>query len=74
MRVHDNQGLQDEVHIKFDVDAQDRLQALVAQTTASYVADTGAAYSDTRGYGWVRQDSLSQPDAHPAGSVHQHHR
>ncbi|AGY57363.1 Kelch repeat-containing protein [Gloeobacter kilaueensis] len=26
---------------------------------ASYIADTGAAYSTSRGYGWVSQDSLS---------------
>jgi hypothetical protein len=26
---------------------------------ATYTKDTGLAYSDTRGYGWVRQDSLA---------------
>ena len=26
---------------------------------SGYSVDSGAAYSDTRGYGWVRQDSLA---------------
>ncbi|MFC4070186.1 Ig-like domain-containing protein [Actinoplanes subglobosus] len=34
-------------------------QPAASAVPAGYRADTGAAYTDARGYGWVRQDSLS---------------
>jgi hypothetical protein len=58
LRVIDQDGLADEMHIPVKVDAQIDNQPGWASTEASYVADSGAAYDDTRGYGWVRQDSL----------------
>ena len=30
-----------------------------------FIADTGEAFDDTRGFGWVRQDSLGNPTATP---------
>ena len=65
VRVEDNQGLQDEAHIPFKVDAQVDFKPTWAATAGSYAADTGAAYTDTRGYGWVREDSLSNPTHTP---------
>jgi hypothetical protein len=59
VRVTDNSGLQDEAQIPVKIDAQVDFKPSWAPTANSYAADTGAAYSDTRGYGWVRQDSLS---------------
>jgi hypothetical protein len=61
LRVTDNQGLQDELHKRVKVEAQVDFKPTWASTQSSYAADTGAAYSDTRGYGWVRQDSLANP-------------
>jgi Malectin domain len=40
--------------------AQVNFQPAAAPVPAGYTADSGAAYADARGYGWVRQDSLSQ--------------
>jgi len=37
----------------------------VAETPSSYAKDTGASYSDSRGYGWVREDSLGSPTHTP---------
>jgi hypothetical protein len=65
VRVHDNHGLQDEARIPFNVDARVDFKPSYAPTYSLYVADTGAAYSDTRGYGWVRQDSLPNPTHTP---------
>jgi len=42
------------------INFQPGLQAGIPVSVPSgYIADTGAAYDVTRGYGWVRQDSLS---------------
>jgi hypothetical protein len=65
VRVWDNQGLQDEAHIPVKVDAQIDFKPSWAATAGSYAADTGAAWDDTRGYGWVREDSLSNPTHTP---------
>jgi hypothetical protein len=65
VRVFDNQGLQDEAHIPVKIDTQIDFKPPWASTAGSYVADSGAAYTDARGYGWVRQDSLSNPTHTP---------
>ena len=65
VRVWDNQGLQDEAHMPVKIDAQIDFKPSWASTAGSYAADTGAAYTDARGYGWVRQDSLSNPTHTP---------
>ena len=65
VRVHDNSGLQDETRILFNIDAQVDFKPSWASTAGSYAADTGAAYTDARGYGWVREDSLSNPTHTP---------
>jgi hypothetical protein len=65
VRVIDNSGLQDEAHINLGVDAQVDFKPSWAATEGSYSADTGAAYADARGYGWVRQDSLSSSSHTP---------
>jgi hypothetical protein len=65
VRVTDNSGLQDEAQIPVKIDAQVDFKPSWAATAGSYSADTGATYSDTRGYGWVRQDSLSNPTHTP---------
>ena len=65
VRVWDNQGLQDEAHIPVKVDAQVDFKPSWATTAGSYAADTGAAYTDARGYGWVRQDSITNPTHTP---------
>jgi hypothetical protein len=65
VRVIDNEGLEDEIHVNLDVDAQVDFKPSWATTESSYAADTGASYNDTRGYGWVRQDSLGNPTHTP---------
>jgi hypothetical protein len=39
--------------------AKINFQPAIEPQEAGYANDTGGAYSDTRGYGWVRQDSLT---------------
>ena len=41
------------------VDARINFQPTSVPTPAGYAKDTGAAFNTTRGYGWVRQDSLA---------------
>ncbi|WP_243398493.1 Ig-like domain-containing protein [Deinococcus koreensis] len=38
-------------------------QPAASPVPTGYLADTGAAYTDARKFGWVRQDSLGQPSA-----------
>jgi hypothetical protein len=59
LRVTDSEGFQDIVEKPFAVNAKINFQPSSAPTPSGYTKDTGAAYSSTRGYGWVRQDSLS---------------
>jgi NPCBM/NEW2 domain/Bacterial Ig-like domain (group 2)/Bacterial Ig-like domain len=40
-------------------------QPLSSAVPVGYTADTGLAYSDVRGYGWVREDSLGAAPATP---------
>src|SRR4051812_15555443 len=39
--------------------AQVNFQPAPSAVPSGYVGDTGAAFDATRGYGWIRQDSLS---------------
>src|SRR4051812_11326759 len=39
--------------------AQVNFQPAASAVPSGYVADTGAGFDATRGYGWIRQDSLS---------------
>ncbi|MDV6375360.1 Ig-like domain-containing protein [Deinococcus arenicola] len=41
------------------INAMINFQPASSATPAGFVADTGAAYNDALGYGWVRQDSLN---------------
>jgi hypothetical protein len=59
LRVTDSEGFQDIVQKPFAVNANINFQPTSAPTPAGYTKDTGAAFSTTRGYGWVRQDSLT---------------
>lgn len=43
-------------------------QLASSTTPAGYIADTGAAYNPTTGYGWVTVSSLSQPSAEHQGA------
>ena len=65
VRVHDNHGLQDETRIQLNIDARLDFKPSWAVTQSLYSPDTGAAYTDARGYGWVRQDSLPNPTHTP---------
>jgi hypothetical protein len=65
VRVYDNTGLQDEARIQFNVDARVDFTPSWEAAQTLYSEDTGAAYSDTRGYGWVREDSLGNPTHTP---------
>lgn len=40
-------------------------QPATSTVPAGYIKDIGEAYNDTRGYGWVREDSLSNATATP---------
>jgi hypothetical protein len=60
LRVTDDQGLTDQVYVRFTVNGLINFQPDAQPTAPDYEKDFGAPYSDARGYGWVRQDSLSQ--------------
>jgi hypothetical protein len=47
------------------VDPKINFQPRLAPIPSGYVVDFGAAFSASRGYGWVRQDSLSNPTRTP---------
>jgi hypothetical protein len=59
LRVTDSEGFQDIVVRQFNVNAQINFQPNSVPTPAGYTKDTGAAFNSGRGFGWVRQDSLS---------------
>jgi hypothetical protein len=58
LRVTDSEGFADEVQKRFTFDGKFNFQPDNVPVPASYTKDTGSAWSDARGYGWVRQDSL----------------
>ncbi|WP_230843611.1 Kelch repeat-containing protein [Gloeobacter morelensis] len=47
------------------IGVQINFQPTGSAVPADYLKDTGAAYSSSRGYGWVREDSLSASTATP---------
>ncbi|WP_052056010.1 hypothetical protein [Myxosarcina sp. GI1] len=47
------------------VDAKINFQPEDAETPEDYTADVGLSYDDNRGYGWIREDSLSAEDRIP---------
>jgi hypothetical protein len=60
LRVTDSEGFTDQVERRLTVDAKINFQPNVAPIPAGgYRKDIGASYKDSRGWGWVRQDSLS---------------
>ncbi len=52
-------GLSDTAQLVGATSAKINFQPTGAAVPTGYTKDTGAAYDATRGYGWVRQDSLS---------------
>jgi hypothetical protein len=65
LRVVDNTGLADEQHEPLRIGAKVDAQPDFANVQSQYVEDMGASYTDARGYGWVRQDSLGNPTHTP---------
>src|SRR5436305_1724893 len=52
-------GLMTAAHAQTPTPVADiNFQPATSTVPAGYLADTGAAYDATRGYGWVRQDSV----------------
>jgi hypothetical protein len=58
LRVTDSEGLQDIVIKHIHIDGKMNMQPTNVPVPSTYAKEIGSAYSDTQGYGWVRQDSL----------------
>ena len=65
MRVTDSEGYQDVIYRRFNVNAKMHYQRSNLPVASTYARETGAAWTDARGYGWVRQDSLANPTHTP---------
>jgi hypothetical protein len=65
LKVTDSEGLQDIVIKRLDVDGKMNMQPTGAPVPSTYAKEIGSAYSDSQGYGWVRQDSLGNPTPTP---------
>jgi hypothetical protein len=65
LRVTDSEGLEDISYASFKVNGKLNFAPSSSSAAPGYTKDTGAPYSDSRGWGWVREDSLQSASHTP---------